>query len=280
MPLNDFLLGKDFPKIEPFVEALQQGIDSELAPLKEEIAQLRVLVGDAAAAAAAAAANAPRPPSVTPPATEEIPPTATETPTGEQPPATTPTVTAVVRDQLISVSVEPLDVVATIGQLNGAGLYGVGETATLSFASHPEGYTFNGWYDASGQPVSTNPTYTFTVASGGGAFTARFVATPAIAEPTNQATVNIRWTGNTGRRRLRIASNPGNVTLVDQEVLANTPITAQIPLGTQAVLQAFPIFRENEPTWRAIGSSTNLDRDIDYRPTVTGDLDLVAIFTR
>lgn len=274
MPLSDFLLGKPFPKMEPFVEALQQGIDKELIPLKEEIAQLKTLLGDTSAAAAAAAAaaqaaqqaasnaqntadtaqstannaqtaaNNPPPPvtvTVTPPVTESTTgggtsgTTGGETTTGgEQPPSTTPVVTTPVRDQIVGISVEPLAAVATIGQLSGAGSYAVGETATLQFTSPPEGYTFDGWYNATGQRVSTDQVYTFTVVSGGGSFTARFTAISV--QPTT-VPVSIQWSkayvgGATGAN-LTIS---GNGQTVQNVVSPSTPVSTSLPIGTSVTV--------------------------------------------
>lgn len=315
MPLSNFLLGKDFPKMEPFVESLQQGIDEELKPLKEEIAQLRTLLGDASAAAAAAAESAAAAaaaaaargsgstsggsntsPNPTPSVTPNVGGSGQETPEGS--PLPTPSITVTpspspsslqyLKDKVIGVSVEPLDAIATIGEITGAGLYSTGDQATLRVASLPTGYTLDGWYTAAGQKVSSAQEYTFTVSTSQ-EFILKFV------QIDTRVNVTIKWNGSlTGAssrngeyvRRLRIGTNPGNATQVDRDVTfaSNTSpgqyptsISTRVLPGTQVVLNAYG--GSNAPVWRLEGSSNNLDRDFDFRPTVPSqDVTYIALF--
>ena len=58
---------------------------------------------------------------------------------------------------------EPAQVPVTVTGGNGTGNYTEGETVTITANAHEEGKTFKGWRDASGNIVSTDATYTFTV---------------------------------------------------------------------------------------------------------------------
>ena len=58
---------------------------------------------------------------------------------------------------------EPAQVPVTVTGGNGTGNYTEGETVTITANAPEEGKTFKGWRDASGNIVSTDVTYTFTV---------------------------------------------------------------------------------------------------------------------
>ena len=58
---------------------------------------------------------------------------------------------------------EPAQVPVTVTGGNGTGNYTEGETVTITANAPEEGKTFKGWRDASGNIVSTDATYTFTV---------------------------------------------------------------------------------------------------------------------
>ena len=58
---------------------------------------------------------------------------------------------------------EPAQVPVTVTGGNGTGNYTEGETVTITANAPEEGKTFKGWKDASGNIVSTDATYTFTV---------------------------------------------------------------------------------------------------------------------
>lgn len=58
---------------------------------------------------------------------------------------------------------EPAQVPVTVTGGNGTGNYAAGETVTITANAPEEGKTFKGWRDASGNIVSTDATYTFTV---------------------------------------------------------------------------------------------------------------------
>ena len=58
---------------------------------------------------------------------------------------------------------EPAQVPVTVTGGNGTGNYTEGETVTITANAPEEGKTFKGWRDASGNIVSTDTTYTFTV---------------------------------------------------------------------------------------------------------------------
>ena len=61
---------------------------------------------------------------------------------------------------------------------NGTGNYTEGETVTITANAPEEGKTFKGWRDASGNIVSTDATYTFTV-TGATTLTAVYEDAPA-----------------------------------------------------------------------------------------------------
>lgn len=253
MPLSDFLLGKDFPKIEPFVEALQQGIDKELTPLKEEIAQLKILLGDASAAAAAAASAAQAAQAAANNA-QSAANTAQNTANDAQNTANNAQNTA--NDAQTAANNPPPPVTVTI-------------TPPVTTET-PSGEQ---------PPPVTTPAATETIPP---------VTTQPAIEPTPtpdpRITVTIRWRGSpngtvNSRRFLRIATNPGDVTLVERAVVASEVLSAQVLPGTSLKLVANPGFGGTTPEWREVGGSTVLDRDVDYRPTAPNtNLDLVAIF--
>ncbi|MDD6981437.1 MAG: InlB B-repeat-containing protein [Clostridia bacterium] len=58
---------------------------------------------------------------------------------------------------------EPAQVPVTVTGGNGTGNYAAGETVTITANAPEEGKTFKGWRDASGNIVSSDATYTFTV---------------------------------------------------------------------------------------------------------------------
>ena len=58
---------------------------------------------------------------------------------------------------------ESAQVPVTVTGGNGTGNYTEGETVTITANAPEEGKTFKGWRDASGNIVSTDATYTFTV---------------------------------------------------------------------------------------------------------------------
>ncbi|MGM9609470.1 MAG: InlB B-repeat-containing protein, partial [Eubacteriales bacterium] len=58
---------------------------------------------------------------------------------------------------------EPAQVPVTVTGGNGTGNYTEGETVTITANAPEEGKTFKGWRDASGNIVSSDATYTFTV---------------------------------------------------------------------------------------------------------------------
>lgn len=214
MPLSDFLLGKDFPKMEPFVQALQQGMDNELVSLKKEITELKQeIVQLKTLIDAQAVATSPPPPvtvTVTPPVTEGTP---TTTPVPETPPVTEGTTTSVggtptttptpetmstttrVADQLVLALADPFLIDQPVAVIIGGGTYAIGDTVTLQTTNIRSDYSFSGWYNSTGEQVSADPTYTFTVASGGGSFTARFVA---VSQVTTSTTTNTSGGGGGG----------------------------------------------------------------------------------
>lgn len=66
-----------------------------------------------------------------------------------------------------------VDVITTgTGSVSGNGLYSKGQKATLT-ASSISGWEFDGWYDSSGNKLSSNAKYTFTV-NGNTSITAKF----------------------------------------------------------------------------------------------------------
>lgn len=73
---------------------------------------------------------------------------------------------------------EPAQVPVTVTGGNGTGNYTEGETVTITANAPEEGKTFKGWRDASGNIVSTDATYTFTV-TGATTLTAVYEDAPA-----------------------------------------------------------------------------------------------------
>lgn len=73
---------------------------------------------------------------------------------------------------------EPAQVPVTVTGGNGTGNYTEGETVTITANAPEEGKTFKGWRDASGNIVSTDATYTFTV-TGATILTAVYEDAPA-----------------------------------------------------------------------------------------------------
>ena len=65
--------------------------------------------------------------------------------------------------QSIPATGEPAQVPVTVTGGNGTGNYTEGETVTITANAPEEGKTFKGWRDASGNIVSTDAIYTFTV---------------------------------------------------------------------------------------------------------------------
>ena len=226
---------------------------------------------------------------------ETIPPTSTPTPeetsTDETP---TPTPTPRVVDQLVLALADPFLLDAPVATVTGGGTYAVGDAVTLRASNVRTGYTFDGWYNQAGQRVSGDIEYTFTVQSGGGAFTARFTTgsvetptSPVTPEPTDSSvTITIKWVGVTNGTRnvngqlvrdLRIGTNPGDVTQVGQPVPQNTEITTRVTPGVQLVLTATGGIRP--PVWRIEGTDRNLDTSFNFRPTTpTTDTTYVAVF--
>ena len=73
---------------------------------------------------------------------------------------------------------EPAQVPVTVTGGSGTGNYTEGETVTITANSPEKGKTFKGWRDASGNIVSTDATYTFTV-TGATTLTAVYEDAPA-----------------------------------------------------------------------------------------------------
>lgn len=245
---------------------------------------------------------------VTPPITETIPSTGEGEPVQPTPePTPTPPVTSEtprVADQLVLALADPFLLDQPVATITGGGTYAIGDSVTLRATNIRSGYTFNGWYNSTGQQVSISLEYPFTVQSGGDSFTARFVTAtveppaPATTEATDgRVNVTIKWNGvTTGARtqngefirRMRIGTNPGNVTQVDTDVTFSSngspgpypvSITTRVLPGTQVVLNTFG--GSNAPSWRIEGSSQTLREAFEFRPTVPSqDTTYIAVFTR
>lgn len=216
---------------------------------------------------------------------------------GTPPPTPSVTPTPAPIDKLIGISVEPLAATTTVGQITGATLYRTGDQATLRVASLPTGYTLDGWYNAAGQRVSTTQEYTFTVQQSEN-FILKFTQIDTNTSTDGRVNVTIKWNGLTSGartqngefvRRMRIGTNPGNVTRADRDVTfaSNTSpgqyptsISTRVLPGTQVVLNAYDgIDGIIGIRWRVEGTSQNLKDGSEFRPTITSDITYVAFFT-
>lgn len=295
-------MNAEFNNVQEFATALSTGvqeeIDTKLIPIQnqiqqigEKLAELGIAINDINNQPPVTVVVQPSPtPSITPSSqnggTPETSPIPVPTPT----PTPSPSPLQYLKDKVIGISVEPLAVLSTLGEITGAGLYLTGDQATLRVASLPTGYTLDGWYNAAGQRVSTTQEYSFTV-QGSENFVLKFT------EIDTRVTVTIKWNGSTSSarqengefiRRASIARQNGSVLAEGDITFATnsspgqypTSLSAKIEPGSQVVLRIPGLYSITfgAPIWRREGNNEILDRDIDFRPTV-GSQDVTYVHT-
>lgn len=166
------------------------------------------------------------------------------------------------RDKLIGVSVEPLEVVAFIGPIIGAGLYRTGDQATLRVETLSTEYDLDGWYNAAGERVATSFAYTFTVTESEN-FVLKFIKKGT----TSIVPISISWTkayvGGETNAALRISGN-GQTTA--QAVPSGEGISALFPQGTSVTISIGVVQAGARYTW--ISNGTTVSSESSFTTTL------------